>query len=227
MIFGGAFVLFVGSALALRGASDAAPQASAEEAPKAAPQAPAPAQPIQAAPAAAPVKVAKKDAPDDSVMAEVPLFGPQAMAVKAAEAPEAEVNVAEAERRSAAAAIEDESWDEPVVETTVEDAKPWGNGKLYLPTIHRIRLDGVGADLAGAVSSDGFTVVVPGRKAMESGKAIQKRDKRIITVETSNTARGASFKFEFRGAVPPYRVRLRQDFVEFLISAPEETVARL
>jgi hypothetical protein len=85
----------------------------------------------------------------------------------------------------------------------------------------------VGTSFQGSVSDDGFTVVVPGRKAMESGKSIQKRDKRIAAVRSNNNARGATVKFEFRGPVPPYRVRLRQDFVEFLISAPEETVARL
>jgi hypothetical protein len=79
----------------------------------------------------------------------------------------------------------------------------------------------------GAVNDDGFTVVVPERKAMESGKVIEKRDKRIINVKTSNNARGTSVQFEFRGPVPAYRVRLRKDFVEFLISAPENTVARL
>lgn len=81
--------------------------------------------------------------------------------------------------------------------------------------------------MAGAANADGFTVVVPGRKAMESGKSIEKRDRRIAAVSANNNAEGATVKFEFRGPVPPYRVRLRQDFIEFLISAPEETLARL
>lgn len=174
-----------------------------------------------------PRKVAsKQDANEGGVVAEVPLFGPQAMAVKPKEEPE-NVDVAEAEKRSAAAAIEDQTWEDAAAEVQEPQDKPWGKGRLYLPTIHRIRLDGVGASLAGAVNPDGFTVVVPGRKAMESGKTIQKRDKRIVAVSTSNGPQGATVKFEFRGSVPPYRVRLRQDFVEFLISAPEDTVARL
>lgn len=60
---------------------------------------------------------------------------------------------------------------------------------------------------------------------MESGRAIEKRDRRIAQAKASNTARGASIHFEFRGGVPGYRVRIRKDFVEFLISAPEEGVA--
>lgn len=226
LVFGAAFLLFGGSALALRmtGDEEAPVAVSAETAEKKSPA-------VAEKPKAAPQKVVtakkKADESEDGVVAEVPLFGPQAMAVKPAEKPTVEVDLAEAEQRSAAAAVEDESWDEAPTETNVEDAKPWGRGRLYLPTIHRIRLDGVGASLAGAVNPDGFTVVVPGRKAMESGKAIEKRDKRIIQVSASNGARGATVKFEFRGSVPPYRVRLRKDFIEFLISAPEETVAQL
>lgn len=226
-IFALAFAVFAGSAFALRGmgddstpvATEAKPQGEAKQEKKPAP--------TKTAIAAKPSVRQDAEESEDGVVAEVPLFGPQAMAVKPAEEPTVEVDLAESERRAAAAAVEDETWDATPAEAETQDSKPWGRGRLYLPTIHRIRLDGVGANLAGAVNPDGFTIVVPGRKAMESGKAIEKRDKRIIAVETSNEARGATVKFEFRGSVPPYRVRLRKDFVEFLISAPEETVARL
>jgi hypothetical protein len=222
-----ALALFGGSAFALRSIGDDSAQATvAAEQPvqRNAEKKPAPTKTAVVAKAAAKKKA---EVSEDGVVAEVPLFGPQAMAVKLAEAPTVEVDLAESEKRAAAAAVEDESWDETPSQAETQDSKPWGRGRLYLPTIHRIRLDGVGPSLAGAVNPDGFTVVVPGRKAMESGKAIEKRDKRIIAVETNNDARGATVKFEFRGSVPPYRVRLRKDFLEFLISAPEETVARL
>ncbi len=223
VVFGAAFLVFGGSAFAFRtwgGDPPAVAESSAD------------ASEVAAGPATAAVaSTSKKGAPkkeetEGGVVAEVPLFGPQAMAVKPKEEPE-QIDLAEAEKRSAAAAVEDQSWDDAEAEVQEPQDAPWGKGRLYLPTIHRIRLDGVGASLAGAVNPDGFTVVVPGRKAMESGKTIQKRDKRIALVSTSNGAQGATVKFEFRGAVPPYRVRLRQDFVEFLISAPEDTVARL
>ncbi len=224
VLFGAAFLLFGGSALAFRTLGDSEPKSAAAETSPPATSATPKAAVATAAPSQAPKK---KEAAEDGVVAEVPLFGPQAMAVKPKEEPKDDIDVAEAEKRSAAAAVEDQTWEETAAEAEEPQSKPWGKGRLYLPTIHRIRLDGVGAALAGAVNPDGFTVVVPGRKAMESGKTIQKRDKRIVAVETSNGARGATVKFEFRGSVPPYRVRLRQDFVEFLISAPEDTVARL
>jgi hypothetical protein len=56
---------------------------------------------------------------------------------------------------------------------------------------------------------------------LESGRAIQRRDKRIVQVKTSNQAAGAQVSFQFRDGVPAYRVRLREDSVEFLISAPD------
>ena len=224
LIFGVAFLVFAGSAVGLRGLTQgsAPPTSSAQVETRERVEQEA----ITAATAA------DEAAPDpasepEGVVAEVPLFGPQAMAVKAAEQKPNEEGLAEAEKRAAAASVDDQSWDESEPDLKSSEGKPWGRGRLYLPTVHRIRLDGAGTALAGAMNSDGFTVVVPGRKAMESGKAIEKRDKRIVSVLTNNNARGATIKFEFRGPVPPYRARLRQDFVEFLVSAPEDTVGRL
>lgn len=222
-----ALVVAVGSAFAMRSLGDGPGPALSKQAPveEVSPQAaPEPAA-ASAAPAA---NVASND-----VIAEVPLFGPKAMAT-AEPAPLAvadDVDSAETERLAAAAAVDDQTWgeDEKPAAAAADpaDVKPWGRGKLHLPTIHRIRLDGPGAQLAGAMEATGFTVVIPGRKAMEEGRSIEKRDKRIAQVKTSNTDRGASITFRFRGPVPAYRVRLRKDFVEFFISAPEGEAAKL
>ena len=226
VIFGAAFLVLGGSAYALRSMSDTdvavvaeagASEASANTTANAGSSEPV----VQAV-----AKAVKKKSPE-GVLAEVPLFGVQAMAVKPAQQPASPAENVKSEKRAAAASVDDQTWDEEPAAEKVKPSKAWGKGRLYLPTIHRIRLDGVGSGLSGAVTAEGFTVVVAGRKAMESGKSIQKRDKRIMTVKTNNNARGATVKFEFRGPVPPYRVRLRKDFVEFLISAPEETIAKL
>jgi len=219
-----ALLVFAGSAALFR-ASAAAPEAPAlSHATAQAPVTPASAAlPVQAAPKLP----AKKPEDDGTVVAEVPLFGPQAVVSAQPQVETQQVSDAEAERRAAAAAVADQSFEEPEEVAVSAEDKPWGHGRLYLPTIHRIRLDAAGASLAGAVNSDGFTVVVPGRKVMESGKAIQKRDKRIVAVQSDNEGPNAKVRFEFRGPVPAYRVRLRQDFIEFLISAPEEAVAHL
>ena len=51
-------------------------------------------------------------------------------------------DTATAERLAAAAATPDETWEEDAPKETATDVKPWGRGKLHLPTIHRVRLDG-------------------------------------------------------------------------------------
>ena len=93
---------------------------------------------------------------------------------------------------------------------------------MHLPVIHRIRLDSPGAAIEGAIHPTGFSVVVPDRKTMESGKPIAKRDKRIARVKTQNSSSGAQVTLKFRGGVPGYRVRLRKDFLEILISSPKD-----
>jgi hypothetical protein len=103
------------------------------------------------------------------------------------------------------------------------DVKPWGRGRMHMPTIHRLRLDAAGAALAGTATSTGFSVNLAGRKVMESAAAIQRRDRRIARVKIKNSGTGAAVSFVFRGEVPSYRVRLRKDFVEFLISAPDKS----
>jgi len=233
LVSGVALLLFAGSAALFRASGDeaespalshAAAQAAASPGLKAAvtPQAAVP------PPTQLPPKAARPQAEEDgAVVAEVPLFGAQAVVAAQPQSETSPVSDAEAERRAAAAAVADQAFEEPEEVAVSAEDKPWGHGRLYLPTIHRIRLDGAGASLSGAINSDGFTVVVPGRKVMESGKAIAKRDKRIVAVQSDNEGPGAKVRFEFRGPVPAYRVRLRQDFVEFLISAPEEAVAHL
>jgi hypothetical protein len=103
-----------------------------------------------------------------------------------------------------------------------EDVAPWGRGKMHMPTIQRLRLDAPGAEIRGVVDPTGFTVLIPDRKLMEQGAAIAKRDARISRIRTTNIPGGAQLRIAFRDGVPGYRVRLRRDYLELLISAPEE-----
>jgi hypothetical protein len=100
-----------------------------------------------------------------------------------------------------------------------EDVSPWGKGKMHLPTIYRLRLDEPGAEIRGVNEPTGFTVLIPNRKVMEKGAGIAKRDARIARVRTSNTPGGAQLRIEFKDGTPAYRVRLRKDYIEVLISA--------
>ncbi len=180
------------------------------------------------------------------VTANVPLFGPTSLATTepaplgpppGTEAALVEQNEKEAAQGSVGAS-RDESFSDGEEEpsrtrssdkprereasaaTKPEDVSPWGHGKMHEPVIHRLRLDAPGAKLEGSVEPTGFTIVVPSRKVMEAAAGIAKRDERIARVKASNTGSGAQISFRFKDGVPSYRVRLRRDFVEFLISEP-------
>ncbi len=171
------------------------------------------------------------------VSADVPLFGATPMATMEpaplAPPPSGDgPSLEEAEKAAAKAAVsppaEDESFpDEGAGKEKVksskkpEDVAPWGRGKVVTPVIHRLRLDSAGDALQGSLQPTGFTVVVPNRKVMEQGAAIAKRDPRIARVRTVNTPNGAQITFQFKDGVPAYRARLRRDFIEFLLGAPE------
>lgn len=107
-------------------------------------------------------------------------------------------------------------------ETGPDDVKPFVEGKLHLPIIHKLKLDKPGAALQGTKQNNGFTVVIPNRKVTESGTVIVKRDDRIADVKIKNTDAGAKVTFVFRGSkVPTYKVRLRHSYVEFFVSSPD------
>ena len=208
--------------------------------------------PVAAAPAAAALRAPETAArpPGAPVTANVPLFGPTPMATvepaPLGPPPTAESKAVEAAELAAATAAapegaEDEEFtDEPAGKNAKKnlngkpgkDAKPedvpaWGRGKMHLPTIHRIRIDGPGAAINGAVDPMGFTILIPGRKLMEQGAGLAKRDSRFARVRTTNTPGGAQVRIAFNGTVPAYRVRLRRDYIELLISATEEKDKKL
>lgn len=191
--------------------------------------------PGAAAPAAAPAPVSLTEA-NGVVSADVPLFGATPMATMEpaplAPPPSDDTSVEAQERAEAKASVSspaaDESFPEEEGDKTAkgkskkpEDVAPWGRGKIVTPVIHRLRLDSAGDALQGSLQPTGFTVVVPNRKVMEQGAGISKRDPRIARVRTVNTPNGAQITFQFKDGVPSYKARLRRDFIEFLIGAPE------
>jgi len=170
--------------------------------------------------------------------ADVPLFGPTPMATmepaplgpapgeEAAADGEPEDEEA-SEKAAASASVEDQVFgdssagdDEKEKKKPVGSTGPWGNGRVHQPTIHRLRLDKGGTVIQGAANATGFTVLLPGVKVMESAKGIERRDSRIARVKTRNGTSGAEISFQFKDGIPGYRVRLKKDYVEFLISAP-------
>ncbi|HKY36444.1 MAG TPA: PilZ domain-containing protein [Polyangiaceae bacterium] len=192
-----------------------------------------------ATPAAAPAPAALMEQ-NGIVSADVPLFGATPMATMEpaplAPPPSAEAaSIEAAERADAQASVSEAASDESFPEeegkagkgksSKPEDVAPWGRGKVTTPVIHRLRLDRPGDALQGSLQPTGFTVVIPQRKVMEQAGGISKRDPRIARVRTVNTPNGAQITFQFKDGVPAYRARLRRDYIEFLIGAPEPAKA--
>jgi hypothetical protein len=166
----------------------------------------------------------KQDGPrknEQGIVADVPLFGPTPMATMEPaplEPPDDDIDAADE-----GSDVPDESFDKPVESPkkgSSDHLKAWGHGRLHLPFVHRIKLDEPGTALEGAKRSTGFTVFLPKRKLLQTGKAISRRDDRIIEVRTSNEPRGARVTFVFQGQVPAYKARLKGQYIEFFISSP-------
>ncbi|HEX2729976.1 MAG TPA: PilZ domain-containing protein [Polyangiaceae bacterium] len=120
----------------------------------------------------------------------------------------------------AQAAMDDEPQRGNAEETTGSDS--FQVGRMNLPVVYRLRLDGAGTTLQGSKQGTGFTVLVPGRKVMESGAVIEGRDDRITDVRVQNTPAGGKVTFHFRKEISGYKARLRKDYVEFFINSPDK-----
>lgn len=205
------------------------PAAAASAAPAAAPSGPAPViiEEIPA-PSQRPRLLVPPDdgEPEDvaepaGVVAQVPLFGPTSLDPAPVRGARAAATRATPERRALARAQSNAGAFEapaPSSRTKPKAGAEFTSGRLHLPTVHRLRLDEPGATLRGERTPTGFDVIIPGRKTMESGTAIARRDSRIAKVTTKNGSDGARISFRFRSDIPAYKVRLRNDFIEFFIS---------
>ncbi|HVZ33223.1 MAG TPA: hypothetical protein VG963_12405, partial [Polyangiaceae bacterium] len=98
----------------------------------------------------------------------------------------------------------------------VED---FGQGRLTLPVVYRLRLDQAGGSLRGERTPTGFEVTIEGRRVVDSAANIGDRDERIAKVALHNGSQGTRVSFRFRHTIPGYKVWLRKDYVEFLISS--------
>ena len=103
-----------------------------------------------------------------------------------------------------------------------EDVAPWGKGKMRDPVIYRVKLDGPGTAIQGRTFSKGFSVIIPNRKTLESPKGYVKQDARFELVSAANAEFGVKILWRFKDEIPGYRVRLRKNTVEFLISSKGE-----
>lgn len=159
------------------------------------------------------------------MVANVPLFGPTQMATTEP-APDGDERVARvAPRRSGVDEVslaKDQSFsDKPAPAAQVAAAqanKSFQVGRLSEPVVHRLRLDAPGELLTGEKTTNGFSVLVPGRKVMENGASIVNADARVTQVNVKNSPAGAKVTFRFGKEVSGYKARLRNDYLEFFLN---------
>ena len=225
-LIGGAGALGLLTVLALRAASGE-PARPIDRAPLPALQkvAAAPAVPITPG-AKLQAKATAPTQTEDGIIAKVPLFGDTRMAatekVSLGPAPGDEGQDDDSDEQDALPSAPDQSWEKKTgAATEPSEIKPWGRGRLHLPTRHELVLNAPGGGLEGKVEPTGFSVFVPDRKVVGDVLAITRRDPRIVKVTKDNGADGTRVTFQFREAVPAYKVRLREKNLEFFISAPD------
>jgi hypothetical protein len=105
----------------------------------------------------------------------------------------------------------------------VQGATQFGNGEAVKnATVIKVRLDGPIEGLNGAAGAMGFTVSLPGRRALSSASELQRKDRRIESLQIVNNAHGAEVTVRFKDGIPPYLAKARGDRLELSFGNPKE-----
>jgi hypothetical protein len=172
--------------------------------------------PSASAAAAAPAQIAA--GPAGALSANVPLFGATPLSTTEAVPPPAPEGASASlppagEGDDAAPAADGEG-----SPGAVNGASEFGNGAaIKNATTLRIKADGPIEGLNGAAGAMGFTVSLPGRRALSAASELQRKDKRIESLQIVNNAHGAEVTIRFKDGVPPYLAKLRGDRLEIAL----------
>jgi hypothetical protein len=97
---------------------------------------------------------------------------------------------------------------------------PFGNGRVGHGNVLRLKMDGPIAKIDGASEPTGFSVSIPGRRALEPAGPLAARDARIASIKVSNQGSGSELDVAFKDGVPSYLVRAKGDMLEIVLAAP-------
>ena len=88
---------------------------------------------------------------------------------------------------------------------------PFGNGPVHHGNVLHLKMDAPIESIEGAQQPTGFTVKIPGRKAVEAAAPLAARDSRIAAIKVANDGPGAELTVAFKDGVPNYQVSARGD----------------
>jgi len=97
---------------------------------------------------------------------------------------------------------------------------PFGNGAVAHGNVLRLKMDGPIDKINGAAQPDGFSVSIPGHRALEPAGPLASRDARLASIKVTNDQGGASLDVAFKDGVPGYLVRAKGDTLEIVLAAP-------
>lgn len=93
----------------------------------------------------------------------------------------------------------------------------WGSGNVRNAVVLKLKMDGEVERIDGAKGAMGFTISVPGRRALSTGADLARKDKRIAAVDVVNSAHGAEITLRFKDGVPAYLAKANGARVEIAI----------
>lgn len=96
---------------------------------------------------------------------------------------------------------------------------PFSNGPVRHGNVLRLKMDGPVAAIQGAASPTGFTVLLPGRKSLDSAAPLAMKDPRIAAIKVTNETGGAELSVAFKDGVPNYVVKARNDVLEIHLAS--------
>ncbi len=99
-------------------------------------------------------------------------------------------------------------------------AAPFGNGSVTHGNVLKLKMDGAIEKINGAAQPTGFTVSIPGRRALEPAGPLASRDGRIASIKVSNEGNGSELDVAFKDGVPSYVVRAHGDTLEIVLASP-------
>ena len=97
---------------------------------------------------------------------------------------------------------------------------PFGNGGVTHGNVLKLKMDGPIEKIDGSSEPTGFSVSIPGRRALEPAGPLAARDGRIASIKVSNDGPGSMLDVAFKDGVPSYLVRAKGDTLEIILAAP-------
>jgi hypothetical protein len=105
-------------------------------------------------------------------------------------------------------------------------SKQFGKGNVHNPVVLKIKTDGPVQRVNGAAGAMGFTVSLPGRRALSSAAELARKDKRIASINVINNPAGAEISIQFKDGVPAYMAKAKGDRIDIALGSASKKVAK-